>query len=124
MLGLALVGCGRLDFDPLSEGTCAVTLSGPATVTFNSSGALVADGGMCAHVGQRPSWAGGFGYTVHQNRRYVVGGCSDADNVMSSDDGITWNVVGHLPMDNHGGTLVSASNKLFYTGGHNGSLFD
>lgn len=82
------------------------------------------DGTLWNEIGNAPFSANAFGFTMHQGKFYISGGYSNGDNVYATENGLDWTLVGHLPMENHGGTLVSVGGEMIYAGGHNGSLFD
>jgi len=82
------------------------------------------DGVTWSTLGMLPFPASNFGFAVHRGQLFVVGGNGNADNVVSSSDGATWTTVGHLPQSNHGGSLVSFEDRLWYVGGHEGTLFN
>lgn len=82
------------------------------------------DGITWSLIGSLPEPASSFGFAIHRGLMFVVGGNGNADNVFSSSDGVTWTTAGHLPDPNHGGSLVSFEDRLWYVGGHNGTLYD
>lgn len=73
-----------------------------------------------------PATAASFGYTIFKDYFYLVGGNGNGRAVFRTADMKTWDQLGDLPDDNHGGSLAAVNGQLLYVGGHNSTvgLFD
>ncbi len=83
-----------------------------------------ADGVTWTKVGDVPVGATSFGSVVWRGKMWMVGGNGNGRATTWSIDGASWTRAGDLPDDNHGGSLAVLSDRLVYTGGHNGALYD